>query len=770
VATFAELVGNKTGDRAFGIAMQLYNYSTSTAFAFSVTNSDRFSPEYDAILVECSQPTFECRFLGGANFPPDVSFKILDKRVQASPAGDLCLSDRFAAGFAWYGQELAISLLIWDEIAKAIRSQAIWVGVVTECNPTGDGEIDFVAMHKTKWLLDKPFPPDTITAHDYPNAGPGVLGMPVPYVWGDNRAIPTDDGASDAYNLFYESMGLGDTRRVVPAYCWDRSIVGTNGPEHVISGLQLKEIATAATQAVFADVGSDALAPLASTAYIITNDASGGRVEIYREYKVAVPIRPDKAAAGDDTANTDYAFDGDLDTYCELGDSDYDFRANIPSPPDLGAISKIEVKMNCELPVTLGVGEYYEFGLYDIGAGAWLETPDHVTTDGNKTYTVSATIYRVSDLPGELAIRAYPQGINYGTDPTHVLRIAECALVVTYRCRQRLDSLPFELPAMPKLERLGIWKPGVPSDVREPDLTKLFVSCKGEADDGSGTYTGTASALIERPSSIIHRLAVLAGVTAVTGTTHGSFATARTGQATDGLTARISANKKTTYSKTIQGLADQSLSAVFTPPGSTAKLGIIYWNTAAATNLYGTAIRGEDVLSFAAGWTPLDDVRNAIYINCEYDYRAKKCVKQAFADGADSDDGLGTDDYTAKATLAASETRCGRRELEMQADYLSVEGAHEVRNGYGAMLPAPRVGVNLVLPWKYYDVEAGHVLQMDNASFLDASQHRAYKYPGLTDSTAGYWSHGAATRYFWVERMAFDLNGFMEIETTEGVW
>jgi len=49
-------------------------------------------------------------------------------------------------------------------------------------------------------------------------------------------------------------------------------------------------------------------------------------------------------------------------------------------------------------------------------------------------------------------------------------------------------------------------------------------------------------------------------------------------------------------------------------------MGFVYWGSAAADNLYATAIAGADIEEFEAGWTPLEQVKNAIYVHCEYDY------------------------------------------------------------------------------------------------------------------------------------------------------
>ena len=88
-----------------------------------------------------------------------------------------------------------------------------------------------------------------------------------------------------------------------------------------------------------------------------------------------------------------------------------------------------------------------------------------------------------------------------------------------------------------------------------------------------------------------------------------------------------------------------------------------------------------------------------------------------------------------------------------------------------------RPALRFSVPWgKYYDLMAGHVIELDDDSWRDPTKRHPPNvgppkyYPGSTGGTAGAWSAGGTTRYFWVTRVSFADEGYMEVEAEEGVW
>ena len=111
--------------------------------------------------------------------------------------------------------------------------------------------------------------------------------------------------------------------------------------------------------------------------------------------------------------------------------------------------------------------------------------------------------------------------------------------------------------------------------------------------------------------------------------------------------------------------------------------------------------------------------------------------------------GDGSDDYGSQAALATSETNYGRQDFSLKAKYLNGD-LTGIRNLYAAWMVEPHVTVrNVALPWKYYDLQIGHVVELDNDSWVAAGM----KYPGTT-----------------VTRLTFSDLGYIQVDLVEGVW
>jgi len=92
----------------------------------------------------------------------DLSFTLLNKAVHNSASGDTRLSDRFAAGYSWYGREVTVRLLAWDAPLATTRYAAIWKGYLTECR-YDDEVMEFSAVAGPMWKLAELFRPMSLT-------------------------------------------------------------------------------------------------------------------------------------------------------------------------------------------------------------------------------------------------------------------------------------------------------------------------------------------------------------------------------------------------------------------------------------------------------------------------------------------------------------------------------------------------------------------------------------------------------------------------------
>jgi hypothetical protein len=789
---FADVVTDKVGIKAFCLSFSLYNYDTSDELSIQVSSNDQFGPTYQPILLSVSDVSFELGFGQPVTKISDLSFSIANTILQhGRDISHSSVSELFGKGYHWKGRTVLVKLGCLDTDGS-VATQTIWSGTLTDGRCDGKA-VHFEAVAEPALKMDRVLPPDTILKHTYAGAPAHSIGSPLPIVFGDCGTEPVDSGKSDQYNKDAEMVGLSDLTRVVRCICVDQNIDTNVGPTFMVSGHELKTFPVASSGSVFIHLANlKQMGIIDSSRYSLTNDANGGKIEFtYKNPQFTAHIDTDGAYADTNIVSPENAHDKDAATYCTSDGVDGFWTKTrlslvTPRPPDLGAIEWAKVYVLCSFNTSAAghEGEYVRRGLWNVGTSAWQSYTDNFGVKADPptswlAHTITG-VTSVSDFPAEMAVKI--EHIVPGASGTWTgayLRIYEICLVVKYE--------PYADVFEEYRERKRGWwegykwvtfrrKVGQVEAERFPNITlgekDIYAACQGMKDDGSGTVTGTANALIETPSSIVHQLVKSSDYmdySDVQTSAPGSFTEARTDQAALSLKAAMSINEHATYSQLLPELCRQSLLGLMVKPASTMPIGVVFWGSAAADNLYGTAIHFDDVLDgqeTATGWTSAADIRNAFYIQCEYCPQTRTCEAMAMCDGTDSDDGLGTDDYAEKAKLATSITRHDRREFHLRADYLRVNAIDEIRNRYADMLYDNRVGLRFPVPWKYYDLMAGHVIEIDNDSWRGAGWY----YPAKTNGGEGYWKYDGVTRYFLVERVSFSDDGYMEIEASEGVW
>jgi hypothetical protein len=176
---------------------------------------------------------------------------------------------------------------------------------------------------------------------------------------------------------------------------------------------------------------------------------------------------------------------------------------------------------------------------------------------------------------------------------------------------------------------------------------------QGYQDDGGGTYTGTPSALIERPDHVFkHILIALLGEAA--GDIGSSFATSGTLYSSTYKLAFILHEVATEADRLLQELAFQCRSKFVEFRG---KFELVYLSTVPTAS---KTFTDDDCLEEPSfGYTPEIDIRNAIYVKYKRDYRESGSdaydAIQPVADGASiTQNGLRVDsiELSACRTLA----------------------------------------------------------------------------------------------------------------------
>jgi hypothetical protein len=769
---FATTILDKQAARGFGIVFDLYNAATADTITISCSPSRAFQPTYQPSVLEVSQPTFELRFGKPMSKLSDFTWAMENGPCQAGAAiSHERLSDLFANGYVAIGQTVKLRALVVN--GSTTESAEVWRGHITDCKWDLD-RVEFTAIHQVVRALETIIPATAVTKTAYPEAPNESIGAPLPIVLGDWSVDPADSGEDATWNKKAELMGLAALDRLLPTLCTDTNISDkSTGPVFHLAGHASKSCPTSKSESVFFYVGDlQGHAVCDPGGFTITNSGIT-KVAFGANPTIRVVMRPDGVEATSTALTPLNAFDKSMASYASINAVGANpLVVTLPRPPDLGYIKSVTVYAYLAYS-SLSGAERLEVGLWDYsGAGAWYGGHSSVATPAVldfETHAVTGvTLKHVDEFPDDLAIR-----IIVASYSSAVVNIGEVAMVVEFQPT-------FYTGIDPTGAKASLWQPRLTPNwsrsERFPDFTAtaslIFMSSTGIADT-AGMYTGSGTDLIERPCDMIMYLAsARAGLSPLT-SGHGSFATARTDIDAIGLTGRVYVDKQTVIGDLMSRLAEESLCGMVLTATS---LGLVFWGSAASDNLYAGGplagpIDGNDLMACEIGQTSLDEIRNAVYAQCGYHANLKKCKHMAYCDKDGSDNGAGVADFPAtgavsKASLAASEAAYGRKEFHLNCEHLRVAEISHIRDYYAAMLQEPRVTLRFTVPWAYYDLQVGHVIEVDDTSW----QALGLKYPGTTDGVAGYWSHGAVTRYFWVERVTYNENGTMEIEASEGVW
>lgn len=770
--SLADVIKLKSKTVAFGVKFRLKK-DTNLYWVYA-TSTDEFAPEWQPILVGASKLSQELRIGDSFVNVSDFSFSVANAPIRT--LADVTTHENFvdllANGYTPYGQLVLVLLLVKDPADGSIYTETIWRGTCTGVE-YDDREIAIDAVAEIMQKLTTLYPSATITKVDYANAPQSSIGAVVPTVFGDWQPAKAAPSESDTFNLKAEEAGLRDLSRLVPTIC--TALPDSPDPrDFTIASHLLKEMDTAYSHDVWLYTHGQ-YAAVHGDDVSFTNASDNAKASLDANSRLIYPVKVDQLlpSTWTDSGN---ACDDDLGTMAQaLSTGESVLMLSIPTPPDLGVIESAVIRV---------FGDYYSpapsivrVGLWDRDAGTWANGGTEYTdfqdssSGGVYEHTISNIAY-VSDFPSSMAIRI--ETLNWASDRWATAK--EVVLVITYRGTVILRSAErspgerkyYDVRGTPRYYQKR-WRPARTVKLRSDeypfeDASKVtvFAACQGVQDTVLGTYTGTSYALLENPVSILWYLQAQANVPPIV-SGRGKVTDVRADVESDGLKLALVCDERKPLAEWIADICSQCLLGfVLSADGTEA--GYVYWRSPVSRNLYPNAIEWSEVLDVKIGYTPIGEVFNAIYVQSNYDPRTGRCGRLCYCDGAGSDNGNGTADYTENSKLQASEDAYGRHEFHLEAKYLR-EGATVVRNGYADMLYERRVALRITLTMRYYDLRPGHVIEIDDASWTAAGVH----YPGTTGGAAGRWSYGGTTRYFWVERVSWSDDGTMEIEATERV-
>lgn len=613
----------------------------------------------------------------------------------------------------WIGQMLV-------EIVSAsniYRTQLLWHGVITHVGNMTKGIAELYFRDRTASTPIIPF--SEVTRVGFPDAPEDSIGQAIPIVMGDFSEY--SGGSFNPVDL--QGVGLGNLAGV-PAVITDKHLdVYDEGPDYRISDHLIKDLDT--------DAGVMLLEPeeeipglVHPDDWALVNSTYAG-VETDWPMRVKFPVRPDQRGTTYTVGvNHMLACDGDLDSYVVIDpDPGYTGWSSLilRSMTRLGAITEVVV---C-VWVKTGTG-FGRVGLQTVPAGTYHGLYSDVTFTGSDQilrHTVNLSGGWPSD---EWDFENYQVTLQL-TQDTHYAEIREMWLLVTYVPNRAHREKK-------KAQWRGLWGgrpkgfaahrgPPTNKDLWWPTHNPQFLTySKGVKDDGSGTYTGSANALIENGADMARYFAVnymglaltdLQGVGSV-----GEWEMARINLTSYHKLAMFIDDK-------VEGreqfeLLCQECRAMPTW-NANGKLGLVVIDPTPLVD-YRAPLDGFDFMpgehfyadTFKCWRTPIDDLAASVFIEFDYCHALGKFRKTAFITPDGTDNGFGTDDDSTRKTRAGySESRFGEgREFRLRAYDVRNQGvAKSLRNFYSDNLWRPRVWFQFECGVHACDLSVGNVMR-----------------------------------------------------------
>jgi hypothetical protein len=656
--------------------------------------------------------------LGNGEVAGDGAFRI---STQAS-APDAHPLAYFLQINEFVGTRIAIAQCLLDPITGTWSYSVLFRGVVTNLRDYTDSGVT-VEVGDIRYAMGL-VGTTTVTKALYPNAPEESVGATVPVIYGDHFMTPCID---DPYILRYNRIRFGyEYLGGVPLIKVDTD--PQDEDDCGVWAIADHELKVAYDHMLgAADGGLEHLAHPHPDDVTLTNTSTGASVAMTRPFRLSLGLFPSELTTVNTATNSMRAIDGDEATYATLtrssGAAQYlDFT--LGGLPDLGIITGIHVyawfAAGGSGDVVVGLGEdatYFKSGAYKtVSMSATydvIDGPEVVTGAGLKAWDLSDYTARVKILDTETAT-AYIRGLR---------------VLFTYQPYNTSKGASFV--ASPSSGEPHLWGPGAPDKgdwvkgwaaktLRTGQSLRAYV--RGIKDDGSGTYTGTASALVENAADVAyHLLDTYSGLTVgedfvATGSAIGSFATARTELGSyHNLTVLV-----TEPTSTWDVFVDICRQARAVPVvNSDGMLGMVVIDPTPSANYEsGYAWRAdEDFLSesFRYGRTPVEDAVSSVVIEYAYSYPDGKFRGLTYVNADGSDDGTGTADESGTGDREDQAEVVERlygpgREFKLQARYIRRQGvAKALRNFYFDNLKRPRLWCEFLTTRKACDLSVGNV-------------------------------------------------------------
>ena len=468
---------------------------------------------------------------------------------------------------------------------------------------------------RTEW--NKSIAPRYVNKQEYPRSPDEAVGLGLPIIYGAVSGLPLRRPWPSQYGTDYHALErMRGSRRAANAMFVDAgrgSGVATNPAAKVlVAGHKCKSIVdTAIGSMVFIQTG-DSLSALVASGGNIVNTATEAGILLPDDFSFAwLALKPSEILAlASAVQNPRHVLLPNEKTFA-FADYAAGFRelqARVESPSNPGDPIEMELVLGYSSGASV-TGPLFSL----VGESAGLAGPIWVTIPASQTPTVRSYITAFTgwgsnnfwpttpwDYQGRV-LRFTWDLINFPASCAGKIKIFFIGALIRYRPRQDVVQTERHTGEYRTVQRqapspwVGARLKSYFSPYREPVILpaetelrgKFYCNVQGQEDDGSGTYTGTASALIERLPDIVRHLLVTYGAESAanieTGAaTLGSFVAARAvlidERGTD-LKFALSISSSTDMMATLAGLCSGGLAMPHISPYDN-KWRMIVWRAA----------------------------------------------------------------------------------------------------------------------------------------------------------------------------------------------
>lgn len=625
----------------------------------------------------------------------------------------------FLATRALLGTPLEIFQVICDPMTSTQVSKRIFYGRVSNLAYPDAGRIriDIIGVYNNLGMV----PYTSVSSVDFEDAGENVPGTFLPIVYGRHIGSSTEfDFASDQWNY-------------CPAYLLKKGKGSSNlghyaaaaHPLHIVSIVGVQESGISELASIESLIGGGDF-----TSYpdgILSTEYGGVAIhDDARARAVVIPLM-DYGSTASDGEN---AWDSDHATFATLDGTHKILQGKMAGIQQLGTLEMVEVWAHI-----LNGGS----GTVEVGMG-----------DGTGFYPNSSDTFNAAT--GWSNTRVYCNDVSSWDLDGHYVRcevgagetayIAELRVAIRYIPYAGGQLAQWLAQQGPPSNSGTMWHSGVSGDFQKiPNNvitlparpSGVIVGLQGLEDDESGTYTGSASSLIENPADIARHLLVehspVEDSDLASGAEFGSFATARSllnpVGAVEWRLAPWLGGKPEPIETVFNEICLQSRSRPI--QNADGKIGMIVLPESPTADYRGGAFAFESGVhfeadSFECGITSIDEVYTRIRVRYDYSPYQNDFRGLTFVHEDSSDDGTGTRDESGsggREELAAARENLHKttREYEYAAHYIRDQWvAVCFRNFLFDQLSRPRVWISFLAGRAFCDLSVGNIIPLADST------------------------------------------------------